>query len=261
MTNFNTPPSAHTAVYKPQQITVCGIIGIVFGALGFILSFIPIINNIAAILGFAGIILALVGIVGTFRGKKSGKAVAVLAAILSILAIVITLAMQSAASKAIDNALGQSTTEQNTTNGKDSDSDASNKKSSQDAKGEQDMEGDLNNLHVKIISAVKSSNDYNGKPTVFVTYEWKNNTDRNNSFAALAHPQVFQNGQSLDTAMYMEQPEGYDARSYVAEVQPGATGTVTLGYVLNDDSAITVDVTDLISINGNAKITHTFNLQ
>ncbi len=29
-----------------------------------------------------------------------------------------------------------------------------------------------------------------------VTYEWKNNSGKNNSFAALAHPQVFQNGQA-----------------------------------------------------------------
>lgn len=260
MVNANTSQTARSTASNPQHITVCGVIGIVFGALGFVLSFIPIINNIAAILGFVGIILALIGIVGTFRGKKSGKAVAVIAAILSILAIVITLAMQSAASKAIDNALGQSTTTQNTTSDKASESNTSNKNSDQTAKGEQDMEGDLNNLHVKIVSAVKSSNDYNGKPTVLVTYEWKNNTDKNNSFAALSHPQVFQNGQSLDTATYVEQPEGYDVRSYLAEVQPGATGTVTLGYVLKDDSAITVDVTDLVSLNSNAKITHTFDL-
>lgn len=31
----------------PQGTTVCGIVGVVFGALGLVLSFIPIINNIA----------------------------------------------------------------------------------------------------------------------------------------------------------------------------------------------------------------------
>ena len=30
----------------PQGTTVCGIVGVVFGALGLVLSFIPIINNI-----------------------------------------------------------------------------------------------------------------------------------------------------------------------------------------------------------------------
>ena len=94
-------------VYQEEKgLTVCGIVGVVFGALGFVLSFIPIINNIAAIFGFIGVILAIVALVGTFRGKKRGKALAIVAAVLSVLAIVITLAMQSAASKAIDEATG-----------------------------------------------------------------------------------------------------------------------------------------------------------
>lgn len=61
----------------------------VFGALGLVLSFIPIVNNIAAILGFIGVILAIIAIVGTFRGKKRGKVLSIVAAVLSVLAIVI----------------------------------------------------------------------------------------------------------------------------------------------------------------------------
>ncbi|WP_368102561.1 DUF5067 domain-containing protein, partial [Bifidobacterium bifidum] len=116
-------------------------------------------------------------------------------------------------------------------------------------------------LHVTIVSAAKSGNDYEDKPTVMVTYEWKNNSGKNNSFAALAHPQVFQNGQALDTAVYLDQPTGYDMNSYTAEIQPGATGKVTLGYVLKDESTITVDVTDLFSIDDSRKVVHTFDLK
>ena len=83
-------------------------IPVVFGALGLVLSFIPIVNNIAAILGFIGVILAIIAIVGTFRGKKRGKVLSIVAAVLSVLAIVITLAMQSAASKAIDDSIKES---------------------------------------------------------------------------------------------------------------------------------------------------------
>lgn len=208
-------------VYQEEKgLTVCGIVGVVFGALGFVLSFIPIINNIAAIFGFIGVILAIVALVGTFRGKKRGKALAIVAAVLSVLAIVITLAMQSAASKAIDEATGVS----------------------------------------KIVSAVRSNNDYNNQPTVLVTFEWTNNTDKNNSFAVLASPQVFQDGQALDTAIYSENPAGYDSNSDFAEVQPGATGTVTIGYTLKDDSEVTVDVTDLFDLNDSAKVVHKFTV-
>ena len=120
-------------VYQEEKgLTVFGIVGVVFGALGFVLSFIPIINNIAAIFGFIGVILAIVALVGTFRGKKRGKALAIVAAVLSVLAIVITLAMQSAASKAIDEATGVSSSQ------------SSAKGSAKNQpKGDQDMEGDI----------------------------------------------------------------------------------------------------------------------
>ena len=53
-------------------------------------------------------------------------------------------------------------------------------------------------------------------------------------------------------------PEGYDSGSYLSELQPGATGTVTLGYVLKDDSEITVDVTNLLDFSDTAKVTYKF---
>ncbi len=238
-------------------LTACGIVGVVFGAIGFALSFIPIINNIAFFFGLVGVVLAVVALIGTFRGKKRGKALSIVAAVLSVLAIVITLAMQSAASKALDEAFdGTSSSQSSTTDDSSDDSSQSNASS----KGEQDMEGDLDYAHVKIVSAQRSGNDYENQPTVLVTFEWTNNTDKNNSFASVANPKVFQNGQSLDVAVYLDSPEGYDANSYLAELQPGATGTVTLGYVLKDDSDVTVDVTDILSINDDAKVVHTFTL-
>lgn len=248
----SVPPVSHVASER-KHITVCGLVGVVFGALGLVLSFIPIVNNIAAILGVVGVILAVIAIVGTFRGKKHGKALSIVAAVLSVLAIVITLAMQSAASKVLDDAVKQS---------KGVDTSQSADAGDTAAKGEQDMEGDLEGVHVQIVSAILSGNDHEGKPTVLVTYQWTNDTDKNNSFMALASPKAFQNGTELETAVYMDQPDGYDANSYTAEVQPGATATVTLGYVLQDQSDVTIDVTALFSVsNADDKVTHTFALQ
>ena len=45
----------------PKGTTICGIVGVVFGALGLVLSFIPIVNNIAAILGAIGVVLVSQG--------------------------------------------------------------------------------------------------------------------------------------------------------------------------------------------------------
>lgn len=76
MSNHNITPQpvpSSPQQYQPQQpqpqpqppqpqhlhTTICGIAAVVFGALGLVLSFIPIVNNIAAILGFIGVILAI----------------------------------------------------------------------------------------------------------------------------------------------------------------------------------------------------------
>lgn len=142
-------------VYQEEKgLTVCGIVGVVFGALGFVLSFIPIINNIAAIFGFIGVILAIVALVGTFRGKKRGNGWRLsLRCCRCWPSSLLCHAVRS--SKAIDEATGVSSSQ------------SSAKGSAKNQpKGDQDMEGDLKTMHVKIVSAVRSNNDYNNQPTV-----------------------------------------------------------------------------------------------
>lgn len=246
---------------QPKGTSVCGILGVIFGAIGLVLSFIPIINNAAFFFGLIGVILAIVAIVGTFRGKRNGKVLAIVGAVLSVLSIVITLSMQASFSKAIDEATGtaSSSTSTSSSTSASADSDGSAGDDAQD--GVQDQEGDLEDAHVKIVSAVKSVDDYEGQPTVLVTYEWTNKTDKNTSFMVATSDKVFQNGQQLDTAMYgMDAPEGYDSGSSMKDLQPGATGTVTQAYVLKDDSPVTVEVTDLFSMDDKAKVAHTFDL-
>ena len=71
--------------------------GMVLGIISVVLSFIPIINNIAFFIGILALIFGIIGIV-----KKAGKGKAIAGVVLGILSIVITLAMQSAVSDAID---------------------------------------------------------------------------------------------------------------------------------------------------------------
>lgn len=71
--------------------------GFVLGIIGVVLSFIPIINNVAFFLGILSLIFGIVSLI-----KKAGKGKAIVATILGILSIVITLMMQSAASAVID---------------------------------------------------------------------------------------------------------------------------------------------------------------
>lgn len=239
-----------------RGITICGVVGLILGIIAVILSFIPIINNAAAVLGFVGAVLAFVGTVAAFRGKRDGKVLSVVAVVLSVLGIVITLAMQQAAVDAVDEALGAGSSQQGQGAGT---SGAEGGRT--ETAPVQDSEGDLQSAHVRLISAVSSGNDYEGNPTVLVTFEWTNTTDSNASFASALQASVFQNGHGLETAIYVDAPEGYDANSYLAELQPGATGTVSLGYVLEDSSPVEVQVSDLISFDDDAPmISHAFEL-
>lgn len=262
MSNPNMQPSRN----RPAGVTACGVIGLVLGVIALILSFVPIINNIAFVLGGIGLILAVVGLVGTFRGRRGGKAVAVAAAVLSALSLAVTLAMQAAAGQAIDEALDGATSQQAAAGDSDGDSDGAAADSAADAdatgaSGAQDMEGDLTDVHVRIVSAVRGGEDYNGQPTVLVTYEWTNTGEANTSFMVVADAAAFQNGRELDVAVYTQTPEGYDANSTLDELQPGATGTVTIGYVLADDSPVSVEVSDLFAFDADApSVTGSFEL-
>ena len=78
--------------------------GLVLGIIAVSLSFIPIINNFAVVLGVLALIFGVIGLIK----KHGGKAIA--AVVLGIVAIVITLSMQNAFSKAIDESFGVNST-------------------------------------------------------------------------------------------------------------------------------------------------------
>lgn len=251
------PPSGHMDhANRPTGMTVCGIVGLVLGILAFILSFIPIINNLAFVLGLVALVLAIIGLVGTMRGKKTGKVVAIIATVLSVLSLVITLAMQSAASDAIDEAFDDSTSQQTD----DTDADDAADDTADDADGSAlTGEGDLGDVHVRIVSAERGGTDRNGDETVVVTYEWTNNTDSSTSFMATVEDTAFQNGQELDKDFYLSDSDTYDSDSQYSDVQSGATGTVTIAYVLSDDSAVSVEVSEWLSLDDSV-VTQTFEL-
>lgn len=79
-----------------------GTAALVLGIIGAVLSFIPIINNVAFFLG----ILAVAFAIGCFA-KKSSTGVAVAGIVLGLLSIIITIVMQASAAKAISDATSE----------------------------------------------------------------------------------------------------------------------------------------------------------
>ena len=277
MSNNGVEPQLNSAVSEsngsvnqPKGTTVCGIIGLVLGAVAALTCFIPLINNISFVLGAVGLVLSIIGLVGTLRGKKSGKPLAIVATVLCVISLIVTLWVQKSISDAFDEAgkafeTNQSTSGESDQSGNDGDSNDQKKSDDADAQGSaknvQEMEGDLSESHVKIVSVVKEGTDIDGKPTVVVTYEWTNKSDENQSFMALMHSDVFQNGNQLKSALITDDSAGsYDANSELQNLQPGATGTVTQAFVLKDDSELTVEVSDIFSTS-KAKVVGKVNME
>ena len=111
MTAPNNPPSQplseQTEVQSQHRVnksmTALGITGLVLSSIAVLISWVPIVNNFAAILGTIALPFAIAGIVATRRkGKRTGRGIAIAATILAILSIVFTLATQGMYSKAID---------------------------------------------------------------------------------------------------------------------------------------------------------------
>lgn len=79
-----------------------GTAALVLGIIGAVLSFIPIINNVAFFLGILAVAFAIVCF-----AKKSSTGAAVAGIVLGLLSIIITIVMQASAAKAISDATSE----------------------------------------------------------------------------------------------------------------------------------------------------------
>lgn len=84
--------------------SIAAIVALVLGVIALISSWVPIINNLSFIFALVGVAFAVVGLVGTLRGKKSGRGLAIASVVVNVAAVAIVLATQSAYSAAIDEA-------------------------------------------------------------------------------------------------------------------------------------------------------------
>lgn len=78
---------------------VLGILSIVFGGLGLLLSWVPIINNFAFVLGILALIL---GIIALIVNRKNKKILAIIGTAISVVTIAIVLFTQASYSHAIN---------------------------------------------------------------------------------------------------------------------------------------------------------------
>lgn len=224
-----------------------GIAALVLGIIALLGSWIPILNNLSAIIAVVGLVFGLLAIRSTRpAGKKSGRGLSIAGTVICALAFAIVLFTQYVFSSALNKAsesLKESAPAAATTT-------TQNQSEKKDEKTEGALTVDkylIENVQVK-----KVGTDYNGNATVLVSYDMTNNGDKGSNALDLT-VKVFQNKAALDTAMYTKAPEGYDSGSLMKEIQPGGKKTVTLGYVLTSETdPVTVEIRPTLSLDKNA---------
>lgn len=106
--------------------------------------------------------------------------------------------------------------------------------SSEESKPEQDF--------IKIKS-YKLGKDYKKQNALVVTYEWTNIEEKATSFMFTIFDKAYQNGIELESAIGVD---GVDAQKQMNDIKPGITYEVTVAFVLQDKSDVSIECTDML---------------
>ena len=159
--------------------SAASIVALVLGIIAILMSWMPIINNFAFIFGALGFIFGVVGLVGVLRGKKTGKALAIVALVINVLSIAIVLGTQSMYSAALDDAVnGPSATGTSQAEGAGDDADGT----SEEGAGYTDLAVGTtveleNGLAVTVDSVEPGLTNYDGTAVIGVHVTYVNNGD------------------------------------------------------------------------------------
>jgi hypothetical protein len=109
--------------------------------------------------------------------------------------------------------------------------------------------GSLGDYEVSIISA-EQTEDMDGNPAIYITYEWTNNSDTEVSFLVALSSFVYQNGIECEVAILDDNIA--EINDVWTNIQPGTTITVAEAYVLQDtENPIDVEVEEFLTLEDN----------
>ncbi len=112
------------------------------------------------------------------------------------------------------------------------------------AAGEEQTE-EVQSDYAVTIDGSTLTTDYEGAPAIIIDYTFTNNSEEATSFAAACMPKAFQNGVELETAIVNDDL----GNGYTAEIKPGATTQARIAYTLADESEVSIEVTELFSLD------------
>lgn len=238
----NPMPAVRHAEHRTMSII--SIIAVILSVLAIILAVIQRTAGIAPAVGCVGLVVGILGVISTFYNHRIGKTIAILSVIFSLAGIILSFTLP----RNIEPPVEQTPV----TTGEQTDQTLN--------YGLQDMEGATANSYVKIGQPVRSIPNVSGGDTVLVSYEWENQSGHDAAFANTVTAVVTQNGQTLEQALFAQNPEGYDPASQTASIGDGESATVTIAYTLVDGSPLTVTVTDPASNDGGSTVEHVFDV-
>lgn len=216
---------------KGQSQSVLAIVGLVLAIIALLVSFVPIVNNGAFVLGLVGAVFAIVGIVQTGKGKRRGRGTAVAGLIVAVLALVIVLVTQSMYSAAIDSVTnGAQPTDASSSSAApaaSTDAASSSASSADYSNMAPGQSVDLDNgLSVSVDKVEAGLSNYDGSKVTQVTVTYKNNGSSNASFNAFDWKASDANGAQRDETYYASQENALNSGTLSA----GGTVTGTVAF-------------------------------
>jgi hypothetical protein len=106
------------------------------------------------------------------------------------------------------------------------------------------------------IDSAEVANSYADERAILVTMTFTNNSENATSFSPTIQDKAFQNGVQLEFTVVSDT----DDNSY-KEIKPGATITVQRAYILEDDSTVTVELSEWLSFSGKILATKDFEVK
>lgn len=220
------------------------ITGLVLGIVAIATSFLPIINNVSFFIGLVGIVLAIVGIVGTGKGKKKGRGLAIAGLIIGILSVIVVLGSQAFYVSVIDQAFDSA-------------------KATPAASGQSSSAGDAasgttttESAYGLSIDKVVSTTDYSGKQAVVADFTFTNNSTDEATFAVAINCKAFQNGVQLESTW-----GSWDSENSLKSIKPGGSLTVQKGFLLDDTSPVTIEASETFDFSNELLVQETYNVE
>lgn len=120
--------------------------------------------------------------------------------------------------------------------------------------------GTLGNYEIKIKDATFTT-DHDNKKVIIINYDFTNNSEKSASALWALGSKAFQNGIELESAILIMN-DAYDASTAQKEIKPGVTiENCQTAFVLDDNSPVEFEMTELISFDDENKLVKTFEVK